>query len=244
MQKLIFERRVRLSESMFEALELVRPELSDLSRNELVPPNLDILEVVNIVFKALPGIEAMLPEIADQLPRFDRSQLHRLRLYAAALYAADRECKLRRLRAPNARQLLTPQARQHRAALIATVNSLVGHGLVAPPYLSCANGYANLASDLECLVAVLLEAFPRIHDKCAYTQPELESIRQLALELLREPADTDFGARQNAAIDTRTRVFTLLMRTYSDVRRAVIYLRTPCGDAEAYVPSLYPGRRR
>ena len=42
----------------------------------------------------------------------------------------------------------------------------------------------------------------------------------------------------------RARAFTLLVRKYDECRRAVVALRWHEGDADAYMPTLYPKRRR
>jgi hypothetical protein len=58
------------------------------------------------------------------------------------------------------------------------------------------------------------------------------------------------GSREQApaAIDeasnNRQRAFTLLLTAYSQVRRAITYLRWNEGDADSIAPSLYAARRK
>ena len=42
-----------------------------------------------------------------------------------------------------------------------------------------------------------------------------------------------------AALRTQTQAFVLLSRTYSEVRRAITYLRWRSGDADKVAPDLY-----
>jgi hypothetical protein len=50
-------------------------------------------------------------------------------------------------------------------------------------------------------------------------------------------------AKETSA-ETRKRAFTLFVRSYDQLRRAAVYLRWDEGDADAFVPSIYAGKKR
>ena len=70
----------------------------------------------------------------------------------------------------------------------------------------------------------------------------LERATQLAVALRRKSeADVATSALAEAT-DLRSRAFTRFIVAYTEVRRAVAYLRAHEGDAESIAPRLYAGR--
>ena len=133
-----------------------------------------------------------------------------------------------------------------RDRLYAHASSLASHGLFdATRIKECKRtvGYRPLATDVFTLVALFKEHWSVIQSRTPVTWQLLQDAGRRATELLEA-----VGLREQAPLVlaatalTRHRAFTLFLRAYDDVRRAVVYLREARGDAEAIAPSLYLGR--
>ena len=65
----------------------------------------------------------------------------------------------------------------------------------------------------------------------------------MAVELLEAVSERDRAAVAAKDVKViRQQAFTLFVRTYNDVRRAIAYVRGKQGDADQIAPSLYKGR--
>jgi hypothetical protein len=124
--------------------------------------------------------------------------------------------------------------------------ALVNRGLLNGDRLiefKTAVGYKNLAFDLMGLAALLRGSWDQIVGKSALQLAELDRA-----ELLGEQLVTAIGTREQApavaseVAQQRQRVFTLFLRSYDQVRRAVSYLRWNEDDVDDICPSLYAGR--
>jgi transposase-like protein len=106
--------------------------------------------------------------------------------------------------------------------------------------LTGGRGHDDVAHDLDVLVRMLRERWRDIASTGA-----LHAAEALHDGLSRARADR---ARQEAivaeAAHERVRAYTLVVRTYEQLRRAVMYLRWDEGDADRYVPFLWTGRGR
>jgi hypothetical protein len=82
-----------------------------------------------------------------------------------------------------------------------------------------------------------------VQSRSGVQDAELEPADKLAQRIVRV-----VGLREQcpamvaAATDLRLRAFTLLFRTYDNVRRAVTFQRWSGGEADKIAPSLYAGR--
>jgi len=236
-----FEQRSTLS-----ALEEIRAELEQLSEHELLHQNVvPVAALVTIrgVYRELMGLRAEML----QLPDFDIANLDRLELYALAFAGAQAQCDALRdsNREPEA---LKAEAEALRAQLYSDVKALVFRKIIPPQRienLSRRRGYVQGASDLLLLTAVFRCHANALTGKCATTDEELVRAAALAHSLTivvsrrREPLEA-FGD----ALEVRKRAFTLFMRAYGQVRRAVHYLRSEHGDADRLAPPLTGKRKR
>ncbi len=233
-------------ESLFiESYERARPWLQAVDPNDFEPVNLDVTSVVATILGALPEIRAMRAVIAAELPNFELQNVDRLEDIARATsYAHTRY--LVACAPPDELPEMFEEGATLRTTLRGDAEQLARRGLVNPEALddlSMGNGYKNLARDLQILVHVLRDAWPAIEGKCAIEHRELDRAERLAAHVLRV-----FGLRGQGpvllsnATENRLRAFTLLVRTYDAVRRAIAYLRWREGDAEQFAPSLWAGR--
>jgi hypothetical protein len=140
------------------------------------------------------------------------------------------------------------EANNVRETLLADANALASHGLIDSAQFSQlkgANGYKNVAQDLQILSKVMQENWQAIQRKCATTADDLQTAYLLSARLMRIVGLREQGpALLAAASDQRLRAFTVLLRAYDEARRAVSYLRAREGDADSIAPALHPGRPR
>ena len=220
---------------------------------EALPPeavqvvNLDIPTTVSIVLGAKPKLLSLRIPIGLALPGFDISHVDNLEDLALALYDAHFQV-LAAGTTPNELRGLYDEGATLRDFFRADTTVLRKRELLDAALIDACTwlaGYKNLASDLGILVTVLRAQGPEILDKCATTSTELDRAEKISMALLRyvglrEQAPTTVAAK----IDLRARAFTLLTRSYDQVRRAVTYLRWDEDDADTVAPSLYAGKRR
>jgi hypothetical protein len=126
--------------------------------------------------------------------------------------------------------------------------SMCRHQLLNPEALKSykgITGYANVANDLLLVSSVLLCNWSSIEGRYPIQLSDLTHAEQIAMRMQRL-----IGLRKQAPsfvathVDNRSRAFTLLMRAYDSVRKAVTYLRWESGDADIIAPTLYEKRSR
>ena len=104
-------------------------------------------------------------------------------------------------------------------------------------------GYRTLVTSTLVLVALMRERFDAISHKTPTTLADLDRIGGKAKRMLRQLDMREQGEVRMLALELRARAMTHLIRTYSQVRRNITYVRWDEGDAEAIAPSLWSGRR-
>jgi hypothetical protein len=98
---------------------------------------------------------------------------------------------------------------------------------------------------LAVLVELLQKNWPRVAGRTAVQEAELEEAERLVEQRLYAVGDRKNKREPiRKAKLVRAQAFALLTETYSQVQRAVTFLRWDAGDAEKLVPSLYKGRGR
>jgi hypothetical protein len=106
-----------------------------------------------------------------------------------------------------------------------------------------ANGHRALIVDLQILVATFRERWESVKDRTAVRAEELDSTVAL-IDTLTEAVgikDASPAVQQQATL-IRQKAFTLVVRTYDQIRAGLIYARRDEGDADSIAPSLYIGR--
>jgi hypothetical protein len=224
------------------AFERVRPELVALQTTDLLPINIDPVGAAAQALGALPELLNLRPQMMEQLHAFDISNLDQLETYALALIQAN--CaRLGAQAAPEYLSELVTATTKMRERLVADVSTLSARGYIKGASRSNLRGrlgYRHIASDVLMLSGVLRTYWATVAAKCAVTESELDQAEILGDRLiqtvgLRERVSV---AVAEAAIE-RQKVFTLFVRAYNQVRKAVTYLRWELGDAENLAPSLY-----
>jgi hypothetical protein len=141
---------------------------------------------------------------------------------------------------------LNQAAIKERTLLEVDCQALAARGLVDPARLVTfkgLSGYKNVAFELIDYANLLKECWPAIEGKTALTAEEVARAKALGVRLMQAA-----GFREQAPIlaagaaKIRAQALTLLLRSYDEVRRAVLFLRWKDDDADIIAPSLYAGR--
>jgi hypothetical protein len=230
-----------------EAYERVKGELAALAPEALVQVNLDVQVAVSTILGALPEIRALRDRIVKELPAFDVVSFDKLEDYAQAL--AFTQSKFQFAAQPvGDLDTVSVEAVRLREMLVANAQALALSGLFDAQnleQLKGANGYKNVAQDLQALSTAIRENWANIQGKSPLTADDVQAASRVALRLTRLVGLKEQGpALLAAATELRTRAFTLVSQTYEETRLAVAYLRRREGDADSIAPSLYPGKGR
>lgn len=228
-----------------EAYERQLPAMMALDPHELANLNIDVPSVVTLILGVLPKIQPLRAAAKAKLPDFDLSHFDTLEGRTLAL--AHAHALATSAAAPSQELVaLNDEGVQLRASLAKDADALASHGLLEAHRLAELKGpvgYRNVAMDLIALANLVRESWPKIAGKTAITPATVDRADQLADRLLNA-----VGAHEQAPTVTaeasviRQRAFTLFVRDYDQVRRAVTYLRWDDGDADAIAPSPYVAR--
>lgn len=228
-----------------EAYARVAADIAALTPEQLLQVNLDVQTATSTVLGVLPEVKAVRDRIAKELPAFDLTLFDKLEDYALALRFTQGAYQTATL-PPDDLQALAEQASSLRERLVTDAKALALHGLFDPrklEQLKGANGYKNVAQDLEALSQALQESWSTIQGKSPLAAEDLQTASRVGTRLTRVIGQREQGPALLAkATDERLRAFTLMLGTYEEVRHAVRYLRRHEDDADSITPSLYPGK--
>ena len=227
------------------AFASIQTELAALDASELATINLDIPQSVSIALGALPGLSPHRAALVTHLPTFSVRLWDRLESYALAAWYAH----LLALPAGSPGSPVKPlleEAAKLRQDLLADAEALARRGLVdaaAVKEIRAGQGNIDTANDLVALSALFLAAWSNVENKTAATMEDAIRAGDLGARLLAALGVREHGLPAPAeSADRRVRAYTLFVRAYDQVRRALTYLRWDEGDADRIAPSLYKGR--
>jgi hypothetical protein len=232
--------------SKFRAAYLrLSAQIEAVQPHELVPINIDVPSAVTSALGAWPEIQALRPRIVSELPSFSIAVLDQLEDLACATGHAHATYVMASSPAVAITELAA-EAAQVRELLVSDMTALAKRGLLDGQKLKelkGPQGYQNLAFDVLALSDVMRKNWSRITGKTAVQESELDRAEALAVQLvtevgLREQAPTVIAA----SAENRAKAFSLFVRAYDDVRRAITFLRWHERDVDLIAPSLYAGR--
>ncbi|HEX2875150.1 MAG TPA: hypothetical protein VHP33_28055 [Polyangiaceae bacterium] len=171
--------------------------------------------------------------------------MDRLEVYTKALQQAHAHYRMT-VEPADHLQDLVEHGTTLRKQLLADAHALILRGHLqrnALQNLKTRPGSTSLASDLLTLAQLFRAHWPALAHKCT-PESDLALAEHLGANLLHVVGRRQFTHAIAVAAQLRLRTFTLFIRTYDDLRRAVTYL---CGretDPNRIAPSLYGGRKR
>lgn len=231
-----------------EAYERVKDELAALTPETLVKVNLEVQIAVSTILGALPEIKELRERMVKELPAFDVASFDKLEDYTLALAFAQAKFQFATEPADGELEVVSTEAARLREKLLANAQALALSGLFdrhSLEQLKGANGYKNVAQDLQALSTALRANWANIQGKSPLQAEDVQAASRIALRLTRIVGLREQGpALLAAAMDLRMRAFTRVFQTYEDARSAVEYLRRREGDADSIAPSLYAGKGR
>ncbi|MEY4549828.1 MAG: hypothetical protein RL685_6023 [Pseudomonadota bacterium] len=224
---------------------LTRVEMSALRDDELAIINLDIQAAVTQVRSALPELREVEAQMLLRWREPPVGLLARLERYAGALLHAHGVCQGLKGVHPDisgmAREL--GGVRHH---LLCCTHALMVTGTLTPESLAPfqhAKGHRSLAHSVSGIVAVCWTQWRAIEHKTPLSMAELDQAQALAQRLLHALRHRNAPVALAHALRARRQAFTLLMREYTELRRAALFLY-PTREAERRVPSLFGRRAR
>ncbi len=222
------------------------PAMAALGNDELLSVNLDVPKLYTRIRGLLPKLDELRGEL-DRLPDFDTSLIDTLDVTSRALAHCHALC-LAAHEPLSALEELYATACEWRRTLLSDARALEHRGLLTPGCLERLRrrrGYRNVAFDLAALCTLLRNNWPAIENRSASSIAELEHAEVIAERLLTAVGRHERGPTvRRAASEMRRRAFSLVIRTYDQLRRGILYVRWHEGDADAIMPSLYAQRRR
>jgi hypothetical protein len=230
----------------WQAYARAQPAARAIPAKKLIALNLSLTSVVVKATGALPQILPFRASAAA-LSAFDITNFDELDTYIrAAIHAHTR---FRIVSAPpSSLEELTLQGTALRRTLLKDAEALLSRKLLEADCLrnfDARTGYRKLAFDLMGLAGLFRDHWPEIAGRTGVITEELDRADLIGNQLV---AVIGLRARTPAVIaevaEQRRRHFTLLVRAYDQVRRAIGYLRFDEGDLEAIAPSLYTGKKR
>lgn len=230
-----------------EALMRLMPELKAMRDEDVLLVQLDIPSAVATVLGSLPEILALRSEVEAKTKEFDLRYFDQLEDCALALSDAHTEY-LTATKPMDDLEQLVEEGNALRAKFEADANASVLHGLLDGKKLAELQGgvgYKNLASDLSIYAKVFLQSWTQIQNKVGTTAADVERAGKLAQRLVRVVGLREQSTQAVAeATDIRARAYSLLLRVYDEVRRAIAFLRWAHKDADEIAPSLFTTRQR
>ena len=228
-----------------DAYERVRAEIDAVPDDKLLPVTIDVPSMVTALAGRMEALASLRDEVLT-LPQFRVATFDDIETYALALGHAHTLYKSASTPTPIPR--LVTELTRLRTELVADAHSLARRGHIAPENLlplRRKRGHKNLAFDIMLVCKLLRDAWSSVDGRTGLLEAELDRADELADRLV-----TALGLREqrervlSEAILTRQRAFTLFVRAYSEVRRAVTFLRWDKPVIERLAPSLYTAQRR
>jgi hypothetical protein len=227
-----------------EAFQSVLGEIRGLPKEQVQPCNLEIPLAATIVLGSLPEITPLRGRVLAELPTFPIDRFDKLETYTAAMAHAH-TLYMAASRPPEPVTELVEQCSQMRELLLSDAQALAKRGIIDGSRLKDLKGnnsYRYTAFDVFTLVQILTDNRQKIQGKTAVEPAELQRAQQLAQTLTRALGEREQApAALEAATSDRDRAFTLFIKAYNDVQRAVSYLEPQRADEIA--PTVYVGGR-
>lgn len=226
------------------AFERQREAIARVPDGDLIPINVDILAAIGTARGAARKVTALLPDIRRVLPGHDPACFESLDDVALACAYATSQHTLAQ-NPPEVLAEVASNAVRMRDLLVTDAEGLTKRKLIDASALAGVDGsiaYRAIAHDLILLATLLRSVLPTLGQRITSTAAELDEADEIATKLFDHVSLREDSQVATEASKTRQRAFTLLVKTYEEVRRALYYVRWHEDDIEQIAPSLYAGR--
>ena len=228
--------------SSTEALDTLREELLALDPQTLLSLNVDIVSAATVVIGALPDIHTHRAALVELCGEEMAKSVDRLELLARAALQAHAKHRL----VSNGANVkpLSEELVVVRDVLLAEARSMIVRKVIPAQItreLTLGPGYKNLCVDVLQLVSAMREDWDVVEHETRIAMAYLENAEGLANELVTAVGLRDQASRSPAA-DLRQRAYTVLARTYGQVRQMITFLRWDDGDADRIAPAFHNHR--
>jgi hypothetical protein len=226
------------------ALEELRPELEAIPHHQLETIRLDIGSVHVQMRPVVARVEAFRDQIAAELGEDVAVHVDRLQKTARACFQAH-ALHLTKAHGRNVEELIEKLG-QTRRVLLLEAEGLVARKLFPASSLAelvGGTGYKAMCLDVVQLVAAFRSEWAAIASETPVTALELDQAEALADAAALALGESEQVPSSPETVDLRQRAYTLFVRTYDEVRRAMTYLRWDEDDVDEIVPSLFAGRK-
>ena len=224
----------------------IAPELAKIPPELIGRVNADIPSAVSIALGALPGIQGLVPAMKEVFKKPPTDEIGRLRVRALGLLYTHLRYVPR-----NSQQLEADleEGRVLREQLLTVADAHVSFGAMngdAVAAIRDGAGHLDRANDLIALGALFRASWDDIKGKTMVTAAQIDRASTLGTQLVAELGAKTIGTGTAAPgrtwADQRRRAFRLFVFDYTEIQRAVEYVRYHDGDADAIAPSIYLGR--
>ncbi len=224
-----------------EALTLLRSEMAALSESELSPMNVDISLAVSRALGVLPAVARDRARMGTECPNADLHAIDSLEARALAAAAANVQFEAA-VNPPQGLLQLVAEAFDARTVLNNAVALLVSCGILSQEQfagLKGGHGYRDAADDILLLARVFTSNWDQVNGQVPFNRDHLNRLRGVGERILRLLGEKDLTPVHATDIaKARARAFTLLDRSYDEIRRVLTFVRWTEGDVDLIAPSL------
>jgi hypothetical protein len=229
----------------FECFKRLEPKIRSVRQEDLMQINLDGTYAVTVVLAAAPRLLALRERMVQLGDEVDLELVDNAAALGYAFSYANADF-VRATTPTESLPALHDEGEKLRDLMLASKAVLEKHGLVQGDYLEALKGpvgYRNLSHDLSALVRFYRDNWAQISGKTPLALADVDRASIIAGRLLTGvSAKLGTPAEIDASALLRQQAFTLFVKAYDEVRRAVSFLRWKEGDADEIAPSIYAGR--
>lgn len=219
----------------------VAADVEAVSEDDLETVNRDEDFVVTTVLGAMRHVEPHLDALS-KLPGLDMTRIRKLADYADALLYWNASSTYAPTMKPEVIAMID-EAIILRERTLHDLSSLVQHGVLPGSLLEGFGGtaaYRKVARDVIGLSNLVHERWADIQGKSMISLEKMDQASTLGRTIMQAIGDRE-GAKASVARDVmpKNKAYTLVVRTYGELRLALAYLRRVEGDADKIAPSLF-----
>lgn len=233
--------QAHLAMSLRKCFEAKKAEMDAVPADQLKKLSLDCMDVVMTLSGVQPKVEPFRDQIAKELPTVNVRCIDELHVYVGALHHAHVRHGLLLQEDPPISEWADDLAEKHQL-LLSTAEILAQTGILQSAVVQDLRPRAShkqLSLHTTKLTELLTLNWKAIENKTVLSPQTLEEIEADAVRLAHAIGERDQRlAAISASAETRLRAYTITLNAYSEVRRAMGFIRWYQGDADTFAPAL------